>query len=144
MSGTDNVMWALRGIGAGLAAVGGVFFIARGAQLPAEDFSVVLGSLAGIAAMTCFAAAVTIVFPSAFRTAVWAVRVVVAAAFTAFGVMLLLSMRGLELETGALLFVPIGLFGALFCFGVAIGALVPRSLRGGGGVPFNPADLFNI
>ena len=67
---------------------------------------------------------------SRLRAALWGIRIAVACALTGFGVYLLVRAWGIPLEGGSALFTPVAFVGALLCFGVAVAAVVPASMRG--------------
>jgi hypothetical protein len=67
---------------------------------------------------------------SRLRAVLWGVRISVACGLSGFGVFLLVKAWDIPLEGGAALFTPMAFVGALLCFGLAIAAVVPASIRG--------------
>jgi hypothetical protein len=68
------------------------------------------------------------------QTALWTLRVLVAACSSAFGVFLLVRAWGVSLDGGSAMFTPLAFMGALVCFGVSVVLLmrqtsVPRKGR---------------
>jgi flagellar biosynthesis protein FliQ len=79
------------------------------------------------------------------RRVLLAVRLSMALGLVTLGIVLVVKMFGIQIEEGAILFVPMLLAAALMCFGGAIALLVPRRQRGGlgSGSLGAMAQLFN-